>query len=130
MFQADKLFAVYNIGSGELLSGWMPWREADMAAQQAETSDGQPVVKLVRLDAWIETRKPTKDDNERRAWIEDNQWRPLSILNGVIDSWHGFYPVVDADGDLTGETIEANDHSQFGKYKVTPCGMAVIQIEE
>ena len=127
MFQADKLFAVYNINSCELLTGWMSWRKADRAAQEAEESEGQPEVKLVRLDTWIETHRPTVDDNERRAWIADNQWRPLSILNGVIDSWHGFYPVVDADGDLTGETIEANDHSQFGKYEVTPCGMAVIE---
>ena len=130
MFQADKLFAVYNIGSCELLTGWMPWREADIAATEAEESDGQPEVKLVRLDTWIETHKPTTDDSERRAWIADNAGRPLSILNGVIDSWDGIYPVVDADGDLTGETVEANDHSQYGKYQVTPCGMAVIQIEE
>ena len=130
MFQADKLFAVYNIGSCELLTGWMSWREADIAATEAEESDGQPEVKLVRLDTWIETHKPTTDDSERRAWIADNAGRPLSILNGVIDSWDGIYPVVDADGDLTGETVEANDHSQYGRYEVTPCGMAVIQIEE
>lgn len=127
MFQSDKLFAVYNIGSGQLLSGWMSYREADLAAQEAEESEGQPEVKLVRLDTWIETHRPTKDDNERRAWIADNAGRPLSILNGVIDSWHGFYPVVDTDGDLTGETIDASDNSQFGKYEVTPCGMAVIE---
>ena len=127
MFQADKLFAVYNIGSCELLTGWMPWREADIAATEAEESDGQPEVKLVRLDTWIETHKPTTDDSERRAWIADNAGRPLSILNGVIDAWHGWYPVVDADGYLTGETVEASDHSQVGKYEVTPCGMAVIE---
>ena len=127
MFQADKLFAVYNIGSCELLTGWMTRSEAHAAAAEAEEGDGQPEVKLIRLDTWIETRKPTKDDNERRAWIAGNAWRPLSILNGVIDSWHGWYPVVDTDGDLTGETIEANNHSQFGKYEVTPCGMAVIE---
>ena len=130
MFQADKLFAVYNIGSCELLTGWMTRSEAHAAAAEAAEGDGQPEVKLIRLDTWIEARKPTKDDNERRAWIAGNAWRPLSILNGVIDSWNGYYPVVDADGDLTGETVEANDHSQFGKYEVTPCGMAVIQIEE
>ena len=127
MFHADKLFAVYNVNSCELLTGWMSWKDADIAATEAENSDGQPEVKLVRLDTWIETHRPTKDDDERRAWIADNAGRPLSILNGVIDSWHSFYPVVDTDGDLTGETIEANNHSQFGKYEVTPCGMAVIE---
>ena len=127
MFHADKLFAVYNVNSCELLTGWMSWKDADIAATEAENSDGQPEVKLVRLDTWIETHRPTKDDDERRAWIADNAGSPLSILNGVIDSWHSFYPVVDTDGDLTGETIDASDHSQFGKYEVTPCGMAVIE---
>jgi hypothetical protein len=54
--------------------------------------------------------------------------QPVAVIADRIAGWQGWYPVVDEDGDLTGEVVEMDD-KRFSVSNITPCGNAVRLIE-
>jgi hypothetical protein len=58
--------------------------------------------------------------------VQAHKGEPVAVIADQIAGWQGWYPVVDEDGDLTGEVREAVG---FDGYEVTPCGNAVRLIE-
>jgi hypothetical protein len=77
---------------------------------------------VVRLAEW-----EAKDRAMARI-VEAHTGQPVAVIADQIAGWQGWYPVVDDDGDLTGEVV-AMDDERFSVFNVTPCGNAVRLIE-
>jgi hypothetical protein len=81
-------------------------------------------VKTIGSDWQVERLSDAEAEDRRKARIVDTYaGQPVAVIADQIAGWQGWYPVVDEDGDLTGEVVTADG---FGDYEVTPCGNAVF----
>ena len=109
------VYAVRNIGSREMLTEWTTDQvQANEWAAECEMHETEPVVEVV------EQEMTDLDLLERWAsWHEGEHMTPE--LAATCPQCEGWYLIVDADGDLTGDMAAADDERYTQADDVLGC---------
>jgi hypothetical protein len=84
-------------------------------------------VRTIDSDWQVERLSADEAEDRRKARIvHAHAGEPLAKIVEWIAGWEGWYPIVDEDGNLTGEVIGVLD---CDGYEATECGNAVRLIE-
>ena len=110
-----KCYAVRNIGSREMLTEW--------TTDQAQAKEWAAVCVILETEPVVEVIEQEMTDLdllERWAsWHEGEHMTPE--LAATCPCCWGWYPIVDADGDLTGDLAEADDERYTQADDVLGC---------
>jgi hypothetical protein len=114
------VYAVRNIGSREIISWWTPEKaQADEWAAEGELHETEPLVEVI--------------DREVTDWEALNYWlnihcyeRMTPELAATCPACEGWYPIVDADGDLTGDLAAADDL----RYELLSDALGCVRLRE
>jgi hypothetical protein len=114
------VYAVRNIGSREIISPWTPIRaQADIWAVECKQHETEPMVEV------IEQEMTDLDLLER--WAQEHIGEHMTPeLAATCPCCWGWYPIVDADGDLTGDLAEADDL----RYKLLSDALGCVRLRE
>jgi hypothetical protein len=69
----------------------------------------------------------TTERDALQAWLDEHQGEQMTVeLAATCPACWWWYPIVDADGDLTGDLAEANDT----RYTLVSDALGCVQLRE
>ena len=115
-----KCYAVRNIGSREMLTEWTTDQaQANEWAAECEIHETEPVVEVIS-EEWTER-------DALQAWVGQHRGERMNVdLAATCPACEGWYPIVDADGDLTGDLAEADDE----RYAQADDALGCVRLQE
>ena len=114
------VYAVRNIGSREMLTEWTTDQvQANEWAAECEMHETEPVVEVVEQEM--------TDLDLLERWASWHEGEHMNVdLAATCPACEGWYPIVDADGDLSGYLAEADDE----RYTQADDALKCVRLQE